>query len=162
MEKAIRYAKVEYFGNSQENYITYFPPKLDWHCVVGDPQEKKHIFLYFIEYSQFSTYDDLVTLITASNVLVATLKYTAYKNWSYLALCFSALGITRQRPISYTHMLLPVREDLPETREELNPGPLSQRRGDMTKLDQSVQKSPRLTQKHREMTAADSARQWGS
>lgn len=46
----------------------------------------------------------------------------------------------------YTHMLLPVREDLPEAREELNPGPLSQRRGDVTKLNQSVQKGPRLTQ----------------
>lgn len=42
-------------------------------------------------------------------------------------------------------MLLPVREDLPEAREELNPGPLSQRRGDVTQLDQSVQQRPRLT-----------------
>lgn len=46
----------------------------------------------------------------------------------------------------YTHVLLAVREDLPEAREELNPGPLSQRRGDVTKLNQSVQKGPRLTE----------------
>ena len=49
-----------------------------------------------------------------------------------------------KRPVSYTHMLLPIRKDLPEAREELNPGPLSQRCGDVTKLDQSVQKGPRL------------------
>lgn len=59
-------------------------------------------------------------------------------------------------------MLLPVREDLPEAREELNPGPLSQRRGDVTQLDQSVQQRPRLTREiggGEKMTAADSARQ---
>ena len=60
--------------------------------------------------------------------------------------CSYAQGVATQRPVSNTYMLLPVREDLPEAREELNPGPLGQRRGDVTKLDQSVQKSPRLTQ----------------
>jgi len=46
-------------------------------------------------------------------------------------------------------MLLPVGEDLPEPREELDPGPLSQRRGDVTQLDQSVQESPRLNPEQR-------------
>lgn len=41
-------------------------------------------------------------------------------------------------------MLLPVGENLPEAREELNPGPFSQRRRDVTKLNQSVQQRPRL------------------
>lgn len=45
---------------------------------------------------------------------------------------------------SHTHMLLPVRQNLPKTREQLNPGPLSKRCGDMTKLDQRIQKSPGL------------------
>lgn len=45
---------------------------------------------------------------------------------------------------SHTHMLLPVRQNLPKTREQLNPGPLGKRCGDMTKLDQRIQKSPGL------------------
>ena len=54
-------------------------------------------------------------------------------------------------------MLLPVREDLPEAREQLNPGPLSQRRGDVTELDQSVQKGARLNaEKERERETHDS------
>lgn len=48
--------------------------------------------------------------------------------------------------VYYTHMLLSVRENLPEAREELNPSPLSQRCGDVTELDQGIQKCPRLTQ----------------
>lgn len=46
---------------------------------------------------------------------------------------------------SHTHMLLPVRQNLPEAWEQLNPGSLSKRCGDMTKLDQRIQESPRLT-----------------
>lgn len=45
---------------------------------------------------------------------------------------------------SHTYMLLPVRQNLPKAREQLNPGSLSKRCGDMTKLDQRIQKSPRL------------------
>ena len=45
-------------------------------------------------------------------------------------------------------MLLPVGEDLPEAREELNPGLLSQRGGDVAELHQSVQQSPRLKEIH--------------
>lgn len=45
---------------------------------------------------------------------------------------------------SHTHMLLPVGQNLPKAREQLNPGSLSKRCGDMTKLDQRIQKSPRL------------------
>lgn len=43
-------------------------------------------------------------------------------------------------------MLLPVGENLPEAREELNPGPLGQRRGDVTELNQGIEKCPRLTE----------------
>lgn len=45
-----------------------------------------------------------------------------------------------------TYMLLPVGQNLPEAREELNPGPFSQRRRNVAKLNQSVQQRPRLRQ----------------
>lgn len=68
-------------------------------------------------------------------------------------ICAASLRETRQMPVNYTHMLLPVRKDLPETREELNPCPFSQRCGDVTELHQSVQKCPRLTRNKGQITA---------
>lgn len=44
----------------------------------------------------------------------------------------------RKMLINYTYMLLSVRQDLPEAREKLDPGPFSQRCGDVTELNQGV------------------------